>query len=68
MIIDAMRYDFVFEAKNISSKNLIRMPFLNKLLKEKRALPFKLLAPPPTVTLPRIKVKNIFKYLFKHKN
>ena len=51
MVIDAMRYDFAFE----KSSNQIRMPFLNRLLRGKKAIPFKLNAKPPTVTLPRIK-------------
>ena len=54
MVIDALRYDFIFENSNQASK--IRMPFMNRLLRENKALPFKLNAKPPTVTLPRIKV------------
>ena len=65
MLIDAMRYDFIFEAyseieeQRIDGQKLskrVRMPFVNRLLKERKAKPFKLNARPPTVTLPRIKV------------
>lgn len=43
MVIDAFRYDFVFEAY----PKPIRMPFLNVcLLREKKAIPFKLNARP----------------------
>lgn len=49
-----MRYDFVFPS---DLKN-VRMPFLTRLLREQKAAPFKLNAWPPTVTLPRIKVKS----------
>lgn len=56
MVIDAMRYDFAFEANVNKQNHKIRMPFLNKLLRERKAMPFKLNARPPTVTLPRIKV------------
>ena len=56
MIIDAMRYDFVFETAEATNKNLIRMPFVNKLLRNRKAIPYKLIAKPPTVTLRRIKV------------
>lgn len=48
MLIDAMRVDFTFD-------NKARMPFLNRLFREQNALPFKLTARPPTVTLPRLK-------------
>ncbi|CAF0729169.1 unnamed protein product [Brachionus calyciflorus] len=50
VLIDAMRYDFIFE-----SNDKIRMPFVHRLIREKKAIPFKLTASPPTVTLPRIK-------------
>ena len=56
MVIDAMRYDFAFETESIPNKSQIRMSFLNRLLRERKAMPFKLNARPPTVTLPRIKV------------
>jgi hypothetical protein len=58
MVVDAMRYDFVFE----TDLNNARMPFLTRLLREEKAAPFKLNAWPPTVTLPRIKV-NINQHL-----
>ena len=63
MLIDAMRYDFIFEQNlnqdedNGQKKSTkIRMPFVQRLLREHKAKPFKLNARPPTVTLPRIKV------------
>jgi len=66
MLIDAMRYDFIFEqSANIQDEKPhyehkfskhVRMPFVNRLLRESKAKPFKLNARPPTVTLPRIKV------------
>ncbi len=55
MVIDALRYDFAFEAY----PKPIRMPFLNSLFRQKKAIPFKLNAQPPTVTLPRIKVRYL---------
>lgn len=54
-----MRYDFVFP----SDLRNARMPYLTRLLREQRAVPFKLNAWPPTVTLPRIKVCSLFKSL-----
>ena len=66
MLVDAMRYDFIFEKYSDENENehkakRIRMPFVNKLLRENKAKPFKLNARPPTVTLPRIKVNyNVF--------
>ncbi len=61
-MIDALRYDFIFEsALNHEGENVevraskIRMPFVNRLLKEGKAKPFKLNAKPPTVTMPRLK-------------
>jgi hypothetical protein len=48
MLVDAMRYDFIFEHN--------RMPFVTRLLRENKAVPFILKAKPPTVTLPRLKV------------
>jgi hypothetical protein len=60
MLVDAMRYDFIFEVNNEDkseiAQNRIRMPFLNKLIRQKNGIPFKLVAKPPTVTLPRLKV------------
>jgi ethanolaminephosphotransferase len=57
MLIDALRYDFIFEketkAEQASSK--VRMPYVNRLIRERRAHTFKLTAEPPTVTLPRLK-------------
>ena len=50
-----MRYDFVFEDEKVLAKD-IRMPFVHRLLRERKAAPFKLSARPPTVTMPRIKV------------
>jgi predicted AlkP superfamily pyrophosphatase or phosphodiesterase len=61
MLIDAMRYDFIFEKNEQNSKRLLRMPFVNRLIRENKAKPFKLNARPPTVTLPRLKaLKTIF--------
>ena len=71
MLVDAMRYDFIFEQvseqqdhdtnnEQKASKH-IRMPFVNRLLRESKAKAFKLKASPPTVTLPRIKV-NFLKF------
>lgn len=54
-----MRYDFIFEPSE--QKESIRMPFLNRLMREQKAIPFKLEANPPTVTLPRLKVINSMK-------
>lgn len=54
MLIDALRYDFIFESH--IPKEKLRMPFINRLIREQKAIPFKLIANPPTVTLPRIKV------------
>ena len=66
MLVDAMRYDFIFEQvseqqdhdtnKEQKATKHIRMPFVNRLLRESKAKAFKLKASPPTVTLPRIKV------------
>jgi ethanolaminephosphotransferase len=53
MLVDAMRYDFIFETDLLNEKT--RMPFANRLIREHKALPFKLNARPPTVTLPRLK-------------
>jgi ethanolaminephosphotransferase len=53
MLVDAMRYDFIFEIYLMNEKT--RMPFANRLIRERKALPFKLNARPPTVTLPRLK-------------
>lgn len=56
VLIDAMRYDFIYEIEN--GKEIIRMPFTNRLMREFKAIPFKLIANSPTVTLPRLKVKT----------
>jgi predicted AlkP superfamily pyrophosphatase or phosphodiesterase len=61
LLIDALRYDFIFEKDLYQNKDEIisgktRMPFVNRLLREQRAFPFKLNARPPTVTMPRLKV------------
>jgi len=53
MLIDALRYDFIFEEEKTGSK--IRMPFVHRLIQERKAHTFRLLAQPPTVTLPRLK-------------
>lgn len=53
MLIDALRCDFVYTDTTTGEKN--RMPFLNRLWEEKRAVGFKLMAKSPTVTLPRLK-------------
>jgi ethanolaminephosphotransferase len=53
MLVDAMRYDFIFETDLVREKT--RMPFTNRLIRERHALPLKLNARPPTVTLPRLK-------------
>ena len=54
-----MRHDFLFEKSNTSES--IRMPFSNRLIRERKAIPFFLNAKPPTVTLPRIKVEFYLK-------
>ncbi|RNA44936.1 GPI ethanolamine phosphate transferase 2 [Brachionus plicatilis] len=53
VLIDALRYDFIFES-NVAKEKL-RMPFVNRVIREQKAIPFKLIANPPTVTLPRLK-------------
>ena len=63
MLVDAMRYDFIFEKGDSNFKN-IRMPFVHRLLREQKATPFRLTARPPTVTMPRIKVNLHSFYLF----
>jgi ethanolaminephosphotransferase len=50
MLVDAMRVDFVYGAEAHN-----RMPFLSRLFRDQNAIPFKLNARPPTVTLPRLK-------------
>ena len=50
MVIDALRCDFVYDEDSET-----RMPFLNRLVNEHRAVPVKLIAKSPTVTLPRLK-------------
>lgn len=52
MVIDAMRYDFIWDDHN---HNQHRMPYLHRLIGENRVRPFKLVAKSPTVTLPRLK-------------
>lgn len=69
LLVDAMRYDFIFEKAPSSSEEKSRiknprMPFINRLITEKKAKPFKLSAKPPTVTLPRLKV-NIIQSTFR---
>ena len=53
MLIDALRYDFVLDADG--QGRVDRMPFVARLLRERRAHAFRLNALPPTVTLPRVK-------------
>lgn len=50
MVIDALRCDFVYEPSESG-----RMPFLNRLVSDGSAVPFKLMAKSPTVTMPRLK-------------
>jgi predicted AlkP superfamily pyrophosphatase or phosphodiesterase len=66
-----MRYDFIFEkVSNLNEdKTKIkhpRMPFINRLINEKKAKPFKLSAKPPTVTLPRLKVNILLIIEFRY--
>jgi ethanolamine phosphate transferase 2 subunit G len=56
VLIDALRCDFVYENESKGkSLALAQMLFLNKLIKDGYAAPFKLVARPPSVTMPRIK-------------
>lgn len=57
MLIDALRHDFIFEdeSKPEQTSSKIRMPFVHRLIQERKAHTFKLTAQPPTVTLPRLK-------------
>lgn len=48
MVVDAMRSDFVFSYES-------SMAFVHSLIRNGSALPFTAYAPPPTVTLPRLK-------------
>ena len=67
MLIDALRFDFIFHRDGPENDHQryrksydVLMPFVNRLFTQKQALPYKLTAKPPTVTLPRLKVISIF--------
>lgn len=53
MVIDALRYDFVTGVNSSYT-----MPITHKLLNNKAGCVYKTKVSVPTVTMPRIKVKN----------
>ena len=55
VLIDALRADFVLPVE--SNLNLPRMRFVEKLIVQRETISFRAKANPPTVTLPKIKVK-----------
>ncbi len=56
ILIDALRADFVLPLEG-AQHDLPRMSFTEKLIKDGKTLSFRAKANPPTVTLPRIKVR-----------
>ena len=68
VVIDALRADFVFERESLVAAGLNlnvgdvprrpRIPELRQVLEDKEALGFVAVTTPPTVTLPRIKVRT----------
>ena len=55
VLIDALRADFVLPT---SKSSLPRMKFVSDLIEQNKTLSFLAKAHPPTVTLPRLKVRN----------
>lgn len=60
MVIDGLRWDFVKNTANFHG-----MPFTSDSIKTNKACLLRVKVNAPTVTMPRIKVKNITSYIFK---